>query len=106
MSIPGAVSVLVENTDCRNPISVHVKEVVTDELRSFCIQELDEAACPSHPDEMDELKTDIKLEIEGECENVNTSTPNEEYSNVSKYFAYFCIFLHYNKLSHSYFLNP
>ena len=83
MSIPGAVSVLVENTDCRNPISVHVKEVVTDELRSFCIQELDDA--PSHPDEMEKLKTDIKLEIEGESENANLSNPNEEYSNVSLY---------------------
>ena len=92
MSNPRA-PLLVENTDCHNHISVHVKEVITDELRSFCIHELDDAPCPSHPDEMDKLKTDIKLEIEGECESVNISTPNEEYSNVSQFII--CITLYF-----------
>ncbi|KAI6647037.1 TCF/LEF transcription factor family [Oopsacas minuta] len=73
MSIPGAVSVIVD--------AVPVKEVITDEIKSYSIQELDDVPCLSHPDEMDELKTDIKLEIEGECENANVSTPSEEYTN-------------------------
>ena len=81
MSLPGTIPVMVDPTECRGgSISVPVKDVVTDELRTFRHQELDET-CPSHPDEMDELKSDIKLEIEGE-ESANNPS---DYSNVSSY---------------------
>ena len=68
MSIPGTVSVILDPSDCHNLLSAPVR----DEIKSYHIQELDDVPYPSHSDEMDEIKADIKQEIEEESGNVSS----------------------------------
>lgn len=80
-----------------NSGSVHVEttlnlspgqDVDADELKTYCDQELDEPPCNSHPDEMADLKKDIKLELEEEIganSNNNLTTGIKLNTNASLY---------------------
>ena len=68
MSLPGTISVILDPSDCHNLLSAPAR----DERKSYHIQELDDVPYPSHSDEMDEIKADIKQEIEEESGNVSS----------------------------------